>query len=84
MTRVEALWEDETHTPRVAPAIIEDRSPGGVCIRISTPISVGSKVTIKWHREQFSGVIANSRGDNTGYILGIKRDPPTNPDPNGK
>ena len=74
MTRVEVLWEDETKTPRVAPAIIEDRSRSGVCIRISVPISVGSKLTIKWQREQFSGVVANSRCDRKGYILGIMID----------
>ncbi len=79
MTRVEAMWEDETGAPRVAPATIEDRSTGGVSIRINTPISVGSKLTIKGHREQFSGVVANSRNDKTEYFLGIKRDVPAKP-----
>src|ERR1700674_1201094 len=74
MTRVEAMWEDETGTPHVAPATIEDRSPGGVSLRISTPISVGSKLTIKGHREQFTGVVVNSRNDKAEYFLGIKRD----------
>jgi PilZ domain len=74
MTRVEAMWEDETGAPRVAPATIEDRSPGGVSIRITTPISVGSKLTIKGHREEFSGVVVNSRNDKAEYFLGIKRD----------
>jgi hypothetical protein len=80
MTRVEALWEDETQTARVAPAIIEDKSPGGVCIRISSPISVGSKLTIKSRREQFSGTVANSRRDKTEYILGVQRDDAPIPD----
>jgi hypothetical protein len=74
MTRVEAMWEDETGTPHVAPATIEDRSPGGASLRINTPISVGSKLTIKGHREQFTGVVVNSRNDKTEYFLGIKRD----------
>jgi hypothetical protein len=74
MTRVEAMWEDETGAPRVAPATIEDRSPSGASIRINTPISVGSKVTIKGHREQFTGVVVNSRNDKSEYFLGIKRD----------
>jgi hypothetical protein len=74
MTRVEAMWEDETGTPHVAPATIEDRSPNGANIRIDTPISVGSKLTIKGHREQFTGVVVNSRNDKTEYFLGIKRD----------
>ena len=74
MTRVEAMWEDETGAPRVAPATIEDRSPSGANIRINTAISVGSKLTIKGHREQFTGVVVNSRNDKTEYFLGIKRD----------
>jgi len=74
MTRVEAMWEDETGTPHVAPATIEDRSPGGASLRISTPISVGSKLTVKGHREQFTGVVVNSRNDKGEYFLGIKRD----------
>jgi hypothetical protein len=74
MTRVEAMWEDESGTARVAPATIEDRSPGGANIRINTPISVGSKLTIKGHREQFTGVVVNSRNEKTEYFLGIKRD----------
>jgi hypothetical protein len=81
MTRVEALWEDETKAPRVAPATIEDRSRSGLCIRISVPISVGSKLTIKWQREQFSGVVVNSRSDSKGYLLGILVDPVANADP---
>jgi hypothetical protein len=74
MTRVEAMWEDETGTPHVAPATSEDRSPGGASLRINTPISVGSKLTIKGHREQFSGVAVNSRNDKAEYFLGIQRD----------
>jgi hypothetical protein len=44
---VEALWEDEAHAQRAAPATILDRSSGGVCLQISVPIGVGSKLTIK-------------------------------------
>jgi hypothetical protein len=74
MTRVEVIWEDETTTPHVAPATIEDRSPSGVSLRINTAISVGSKLTIKGPREQFPGVVVNSRTDKAEYFLGIKRD----------
>jgi hypothetical protein len=81
MTRVEALWEGETKAPRVAPAVIEDRSRSGVCIRINIPIGVGSKVTIKWQKEKFSGVVVNSRSDSKGYVLGIILDAVANADP---
>jgi hypothetical protein len=74
MTRVEAMWEDDSGTPHVAPATIEDRSPGGANLRINTPISVGSKLTVKGPREQFTGVVVNSRNDKGEYFLGIKRD----------
>jgi hypothetical protein len=74
MTRVEAMWEDDSGTPHVAPATIEDRSPSGANLRINTPISVGSKLTVKGPREQFTGVVVNSRNDKGEYFLGIKRD----------
>jgi hypothetical protein len=74
MTRVETLWEDDTKAPRVAPATFQDRSRSGVYIGISVPISAGSKLTSKRQREQFSGVVVNSRSDSKGYILGIMLD----------
>jgi PilZ domain len=81
MARAEVAWEDETRTPRTAGATIEDRSQSGACLRIGVPIIVGSKLTIKTHREQISGVVTNSRSDEKGYILGIKLDPVANSDP---
>ena len=81
MIRVEAMWEDETQKKCVAPATIEDRSHGGVCIRIGTPISAGSTLTIKRNNEQFSGVVTNLRADDRGYVLGIKLDTGVDADP---
>jgi hypothetical protein len=80
MIRVEVMWEDETRTPCAAVATIEDQSDGGVGIRTSTPITIGSKLTIKTHREQFSGVVTNSRADDQGYVIGIKLDTAVNAD----
>jgi hypothetical protein len=74
--RVEASWEDEAHAERTAPAKLLDRVPGGVCILISIPIEVGSKLTLKSQHEQFSGTVVNSRRDKRDYILGIKWDVP--------
>ena len=74
MARVEALWVDDTGNPRVAPATVEDRSRGGVSIRIKTPVSVGTNMTIKWQSEQFSGTVTHTRRDIAEYILGIRRD----------
>ena len=82
MAKVEALWVDETGNPRIAPATVEDRSRGGVSIRINTPVSVGTKLTIKWQSEQFSGTVTHSRREKADYLLGIQRDADTYTGPN--
>ena len=75
MARAEALWEDETGVSRVAPAMIENISKGGAGIRLRHAISVGAKLTIKWHKEQFSGTVRHCSRDEGEYIVGIQRDP---------
>jgi hypothetical protein len=74
MIRVEVLWGDEDGTPRVAPAKLEDKSHGGMSIRMKDPIPVGSKISIKWGSEQVSGTVANSRRERADYLIGVKRD----------
>ena len=74
MARVDVLWGDEDGTPRVAPAILDDMSPGGVSVRMKGPIRVGSKVTIKWGSQQVSGTVTNSRREKAEYVLGVQRD----------
>lgn len=74
MAVAEVCWEDQGGTSHLAPARIEDTSPSGVCIRINTPIAVGSKLTIRWQRELFSGVARNCRSDGVAFIMGIQRD----------
>ncbi len=74
MARVEVLWGDEDGTPRVAPATLEDRSHGGVSVRMKNAIRVGSHVAIKWGSEQVSGTVTNCRREKTDYFLGVKRD----------
>lgn len=32
--------------------LLQDTSRSGACIRIERPIAIGSRITIKWHREQ--------------------------------
>lgn len=72
----EVFWEEPTGTPLRAPARMEDTSASGACIRVKTPLRVGSKLTVKWHREQFSGAVRNCRSDEKGFLLGILRDQP--------
>jgi hypothetical protein len=74
MARAEAQWEDPTGTLRVALAMLEDISQGGAGVRLRQPINVGSKLRIKWHKEQFSGTVRHCRRDGTDYVLGVQRD----------
>jgi len=79
MTLVEASWEDQSGASRSAAARMEDRSTGGACIRIKTPIGVGSKVRIQWRFEQFSGTAKYCRGEGREFLVGIQRDTTKNP-----
>ncbi|MGH9681958.1 MAG: PilZ domain-containing protein [Candidatus Acidiferrales bacterium] len=80
MMRTEVVWTDETEGQRTIPATIEDRSAGGVCIRIASPIPAGSKLEFKARKETLSGTVAYCRPDRREYILGIKLEPPENHD----
>jgi hypothetical protein len=42
------------------------------------PISIGAKLKIKWHREEFSGIAKYCRRDGGDYVLGIQRETPEN------
>jgi hypothetical protein len=74
MTLVEASWEDQSGALRTVPARMEDKSTGGACIRINTPIEVGAKLGIQWRFEQFSGTAKYCRSEGADYIVGIQRD----------
>jgi hypothetical protein len=74
MARAEAQWEDPTGTSRVALAMLEDISQGGAGVRLRQPINVGSKLSIKWHKEQFSGTVRHCHRDGMDYVLGVQRD----------
>ena len=78
MARAEVVWEDQLGVLRRAFAKIEDTSRSGACIRVSAAISVGAKLNIKWHQEQFSGVAKYCRRDGEEYVLGIQRETPEN------
>jgi hypothetical protein len=53
---------------------MEDKSLGGACIRVKTPIGVGSKLSIQWRFEQFSGIAKYCRSEGREYLVGIQRD----------
>jgi hypothetical protein len=80
MKRVEVLWEDDTHALRGAPATILDRAAGGICLQLTIPIAVGSKLTIKERNERLSGTVVNSRREKNDYVLGIQWSARADPD----
>ena len=81
MTWVEASWEGPSGTVQTVPARMEDKSPSGACIRIKTPIGVGSKLRIQWRFEQFSCTAKYCRSEGNEYLVGVQRDA-ANPTPN--
>ena len=74
LARAEATWVDSAGTPRAAEAMLEETSPIGACVRLKEPIRIGSKVTVKWRREQFSGTVKHVKKDKSDYLVGIHRD----------
>jgi len=70
----EISWQDTSGAPHRLPATLEDTSASGACIRVQRPFMVGSKVTIRWHREQFRAVARNCRKDGNAFLLGVRRE----------
>jgi hypothetical protein len=71
----EVFWQDPAGAINRAPGTLEDTSPSGACIRLKTPIAVGARLTVKWHREHFSAVARNCRTDGREFLLGVRREP---------
>jgi len=74
MIRVEVSWEDASGNFRSLSARMEDKSLSGACIRVKTPIDVGSKVRVQWRFEQFSGVVKYCRLEDWDYLVGMQRE----------
>jgi hypothetical protein len=70
----EITWEDDSGTSFRVPAILEDTSLSGACVRIKRPLTVGLRLVIKWHREQFPGIARNCRRDGADFLLGVRRE----------
>ena len=70
----EICWHDASGAPHRLPATLEDTSASGACVRVQHPVALGSRVTIKWHREQFWAVARNCRKDGNAFLLGVKRE----------
>jgi hypothetical protein len=73
MVRVEAMWQDDTGTLRIVPGVLEDRSLGGVSVRVNSPIRAGASVELRGQYEQFTGVVTYCRREGVVYIVGVQR-----------
>ena len=80
MARIEALWQDEAGTQHISPGKLEDLSDSGLCVRVSEPIKVGSKLIVQWPRGKYSGTVVQCRQHGRDFVLGIKRDAAQKPD----
>jgi hypothetical protein len=70
----EITWEDDSGMSFRAPGVLEDTSRSGACVRLKRPHAVGSRITIKWHREQFPAIARNCRKDGGDFLLGVWRE----------
>lgn len=74
MARIEVLWTDWEKTPRVASAVLEDKSENGYSVRLKESVPVGTHVTVKRGADQVSGVVTYCRRDKAHFVIGVKRD----------
>ena len=81
MTIVEVSWDDASGTLRIVPGRLEDKSAGGACVWVKTPITVGSRLRIQWRFEQFSATAKYCRSEGNEYLVGVQRDAAANPTP---
>src|SRR5271154_702850 len=83
MILVKASWEDQSGTLQSARACMVNRSDSGTCLRLKVPIDVGSRLTVQWRWEEFSGLTKYCRRGGSEYFVGIKRDTPDSGVPAG-
>ncbi|HEX8814163.1 MAG TPA: PilZ domain-containing protein [Terriglobales bacterium] len=70
----EICWDEHTGAPARLAARLEDTSLSGACLRVKSAFAVGSRLRIKWHREQFLGVVRNCRSDGSAFLVGVLRE----------
>src|SRR5271168_3573391 len=76
MILVEAAWLDDSGISRSTRACMVNRSISGTCLRLDAPVDVGSRLTIQWRWEEFTGVTRYCRREGSHYFIGIQRDTP--------
>ncbi|MFY9909950.1 MAG: PilZ domain-containing protein [Candidatus Sulfotelmatobacter sp.] len=78
MILVDVSWEDGGALQKTR-ACMEDKSAGGACIRVKTPIAAGSRLKIQWRFEQFVGIVKYCRREGREYVVGVQREGTTAP-----
>lgn len=71
MAVAKVTWQDQGGTVQTLTARIEDMSLSGACIRIKTPVDVGSEIFVTWCRGKFSGTTRYCRPDNFEFLIGV-------------
>src|SRR5579872_885340 len=71
----DVCWLDSAGEAVHSAATLEDTSRSGACLRMRSPVQIGSHLTVKWHREQFSAIARNCRRDGREFLLGVHREP---------
>jgi hypothetical protein len=74
MIMVEASWEDQSGTVQSTRARMENKSPGGACIRLNKHIAAGTKLRIYGRWEKFCGEARYCRKEGRDYLVGIQKD----------
>ena len=74
MIMVETTWEDQSGTVESTRARMENKSPGGACIRLNKRIEVGTKLKIQGQWDRFTGEARYCRQEGRDYLVGIQKD----------
>lgn len=74
MIMVEATWQDQSGTVQSTRARMENKSPGGACIRLNKRIEVGTKLKIQGQWDRFTGEARYCRQEGRDYLVGIQKD----------
>jgi hypothetical protein len=74
MIMVEAFWQDQSGTVQSVHARMQNKSPGGACLRLKSQIEVGTKLRVEGRWDKFSGVARYCRKDGRDYVVGIQKD----------
>jgi hypothetical protein len=74
MIVVGVSWQDLDGNSQTATGRIEDKSSGGVCLRLQKAVEVGAHLRIDSHFEQFVGIVRYCRREGRDFIIGVKRD----------